>query len=686
MKIRTGSCFALVVFTFTAAVICSAQKFQDPSRDELQMSSDPKAPGAPAVFLYREQTTDNFNHFVSQYARIKVLAELGKEWATVEVPYSGYDAPPLIEGRTIHTDGTVVSLNGKAEDLLVVKNFRNHVKARVFNLPSVEVGSILEYRWTVPMTGGRPVSGVTSDMQEFMDSGLASSIPYWDVQQDIFVHKERFYYDPLGDLERNVIGNQNITHYNSDGEIANYLLYSARLPAGARVQESPKHDFSLEVQDVPAFVSEPNALPEVNRRYAVRFYYTPYLAADVFWTDEGKRWSREIDRAAEPTAGLKAEAARITLGVINDDEKARKLYDAVQALDNSSFSRERSEAERVRLGLRRAVRNADQVWTEKSGTRNEIAILYLALARAAGLEASAMSVADRSVRVFDPGYLALDQLTATLVVLHITGTDVFVDPGEKMLPYGQLRWSHTLSGGLLQTADGASHSAVTPPNDTKDAITAHAAELTVDAQGGVTGTVKVLMNGPEALRWRQLNLTADIEEVRKRLGESLKGSLPQGVNSEMVGIQGLGTSTGYVAASFRVSGQLGTATGKRLFVPGFFFASRDRDRFVSAERRETAIDLHFADQVIDDVVYHLPTGYTVESAPQAAQLPWPNHAALVIKTQPGPGTIDIKHIFARAFVLLDPKEYPALRDYYQKIATNDQQQVVLAPAVSGAGN
>ena len=31
--------------------------------------------------------------------------------------------------------------------------------------------------------------------------------------------------------------------------------------------------------------------------------------------------------------------------------------------------------------------------------------------------------------------------------------------------------------------------------------------------------------------------------------------------------------------------------------------------------------------------------------------------------------------------MLDPKEYPALRDYYQKLATNDQQQVVL-----GAGN
>jgi len=75
----------------------------------------------------------------------------------------------------------------------------------------------------------------------------------------------------------------------------------------------------------------------------------------------------------------------------------------------------------------------------------------------------------------------------------------------------------------------------------------------------------------------------------------------------------------------------------------------------------------------------------VESAPQPAQLPWPNHAALVVKTVPGPGVMEVKHIFARAFVLLDPKEYPALRDYYQKIAVSDQQQLVLAPS-AGAGN
>jgi hypothetical protein len=673
---------ALVLVVIAASVAAVAQKFQEPTKEELQMTSDPKAPGAPAEFLYREEVTDNAYHFISEYARIKVLTEAGKEWATVEVPYSGAGTPPMIAGRTIHADGTVIPLAGKPEDLLVTKSFRRHLRARVFNLPSVEVGSILEYKWTMPMGEGE-IGGASSDMQSFMNSALASSIPYWDVQQDIFVRKERFYYNPLGDLEKNVTGNQSVTHYNSDGEIASYLLFSAHLPGIGRVQVSPKPDYTLEIQDVPAFEHESDALPELGRRYAVRFYYTPYLAADVYWNDESKRWAKTIDRAAEPTGDLKAAAAQIAGGATTDQEKAAKLYDAVQSLDNTAFSRARSESERVQMGLRRQVRNAQEVWAEKSGTANEIATLYLALARAAGLQADAVVVADRSVRVFDPGYLSLDQLTAILVVLHLNGNEIYVDPGERLLPFGQLSWEHALSGGIRETGDAISHSAITPLNNTKDAITAHTADLTVDAQGSVTGTVRVLMNGPEALHWRQSNLETDVAQVKQQLSALLNEVLPHGINAEVIGLQGLDTSAGYVSVTAKVSGSLGAMSGKRIVLPGFFFSTGAHPTFVAEDRRESPIDLHYAEQEIDDVVYHLPTGYSVESAPQAVQLPWPDHAVLVVKIQPGTSTIDIKHIFARAFVVLDPKEYPALRDYYQKVAATDQQQVVLTESAAG---
>ena len=49
----------------------------------------------------------------------------------------------------------------------------------VFTLPSVEVGSILEYRLDIQY-----------------DDGIVSS-PTWDVQQPYFVHKAHYMFTPL---------------------------------------------------------------------------------------------------------------------------------------------------------------------------------------------------------------------------------------------------------------------------------------------------------------------------------------------------------------------------------------------------------------------------------------------------------------------------------------------------------
>ena len=409
----------LTLAALAQPIAAMAQKFQEPTREELQMTSDPKAPGAPAVFLYREETTDNRNHYVSFYARIKVLTELGKEWATVEVPYiAGSSATPIIDARTIHSDGAVIPLVGKAEDLLVVKTNKDKVKAAVFNLPSVEVGSILEYKWTIPLTGGK-VSGVLEDEEAVLSGMLAGSTPEWEVQQPIYVHKEHFYWNPRPDLE--TVDGADPVDYFVDGERAHYLLFSERLPAGFTTTRSPKYDFTLDIHDVPPFDREANAPPEEAFHYRVRFYRTPYLDAGLYWDNELKRWSRQLDQYAAQTSTIHAAANQLTVGADTLDAKARKLYDAVQALDNSDFSRAKNEAERKQLHLRAELKKAEGVWNEKSGSGNDIAALYLALARAAGLQADGLKVADRSREIFDPNYLSLNQLDDLLVVLHIDG-------------------------------------------------------------------------------------------------------------------------------------------------------------------------------------------------------------------------------------------------------------------------
>ena len=53
MRSRIALLFSLCCATSAFPAFLQAQ-FQAPNKDELEMASDPKAPGADAVYLYRE--------------------------------------------------------------------------------------------------------------------------------------------------------------------------------------------------------------------------------------------------------------------------------------------------------------------------------------------------------------------------------------------------------------------------------------------------------------------------------------------------------------------------------------------------------------------------------------------------------------------------------------------------------
>ena len=71
---------ALVFVSAVAAPSLLYAQFQQPTDEELKMTADPKAPGADAVYLYREEANDDYNNFHSYYERIKILTEKGKDW------------------------------------------------------------------------------------------------------------------------------------------------------------------------------------------------------------------------------------------------------------------------------------------------------------------------------------------------------------------------------------------------------------------------------------------------------------------------------------------------------------------------------------------------------------------------------------------------------------------------------
>jgi hypothetical protein len=210
--------------------------------------------------------------------------------------------------------------------------------------------------------------------------------------------------------------------------------------------------------------------------------------------------------------------------------------------------------------------------------------------------------------------------------------------------------------------------------------------VTLDNHGGVTGNLKFVMIGQEALRWRQAALRNDLSEVKKQFDRWIEESIPEGVEAHVDHFVALDDPDSNLLAVVNISGSLGTATSKRLLLPGYFFETRGAHPFVAQDKRLEPVDMHYGDMVTDQITYHLPDGFSVEGSPQDAKISWPQHAILTDKSITAPGKVTVYRQLARALTFAAPEEYQDLRGFYQKVAAADQQQIVLTAAAAAKGN
>ncbi len=346
-------------------------------------------------------------------------------------------------------------------------------------------------------------------------------------------------------------------------------------------------------------------------------------------------------------------------------------------LENTDFTRQKSSEEERKKEKIKEIKKAEDVWVQKSGGSDELALLYVAMApeqaagSAGGSHAGGQS---RSRAIFDPDYLRLSQLDDYIAVLTLNGKELYLDPGQKMCPFGLLHWKHTYASGLRAAGKGATM-ASTPGNTYMQNSVQRVADLTVGPDGSGSGTMRIVMNGQEALNWRQTAIRDDEDEVKKRFNEKMRDIVPDGMQADFDHFLALDDYNSNLVAVLKVSGQLGSATGKRFFLPGMFFESHAKHPFVASDHREIPIDVHYPERLVDDVTYHLPEGFAVESAPQGATIPWASSAQLRVVSKTDKDSVEIARSLAYNFTLLEEKDYNQLRGLrIRKVATADQQQ------------
>lgn len=333
------------------------------SPDELTMTGEPKAPGAPAIYLYRQvDRDDGRNGHEVNLARIKILTEEGRKYADVEIPFVKEQAQVHgIKARTIQADGTTADFNGKIYEKTVVKAKGIKFLAKTFTLPDVRLGTIIEYSYTVDLND-----------QYVYDSR-------WILSEELFTKKAKFSLKPNPDFA---------LRWN----------WPIGLPEGTKPPAKEGDYIRLETQNIPAFQVEDFMPPENTLKFRVEFAYSEgSVETDQtkFWKQQGKKWYGTFNDFIDKRKAMEQAVAPIVSPGDAPEAKLQKIYDRVLQVRNTSFEREKTEQEEKRA-KQKDVNNVEDVWKRGYGNARHINWLFVALARAAGIDAHSVFISSRS--------------------------------------------------------------------------------------------------------------------------------------------------------------------------------------------------------------------------------------------------------------------------------------------------
>jgi len=266
----------LTTFTTTLPAL-AAEDWLPIKPEELQMTSEPKAPGAPAIYLYRQVDRDDqeFKEYI--YARIKIFTEEGRKYADVEIPYvKGEGDIRGISARTIHADGSIINFDGKVYEKTIVKAKGVKVLVKTFTLPDVQIGSIVEYRYTRHLE-----NGYIFDSQ-------------WLLNEELFTKRARFSLHP--------------SH-----RYALRVSSPRGLPEGTKPPASEHNLITMETENVAAFQIEDYMPPPEEMKYRVQFIYGQNDEKDPgkFWKQEDQSLNRGIDAFIDRRKAMEAAVSQI---------------------------------------------------------------------------------------------------------------------------------------------------------------------------------------------------------------------------------------------------------------------------------------------------------------------------------------------------------------------------------------
>ena len=626
--------------------------WQPVPNDDLALKDDPANPGSSAMILERQIYTDDEKRMQTEWLRIKIFTEEGKAYADVEIPYFAKSSTiGDIRGRTVRPDGTVIIFNGTVFDKIVAKYRRLRYEAKAFTLPGVEVGSVIEYAYTMRWKESLP-DYVRHPAGYLFQEGWTIPTATWTTQHQLFTRHAVFVLRPV-----------------KGGHLGSAQV---RLPDTSPSWQ-PDGTKRMEVRNVAAIEPEEYMPPESMLNSRVHFYYM-VGSVGTYWSDFGKAQAKRAEKLTEKTSFLERAANQIAPASDPPEVRLRKLYTRVQQIRYLSYEPSKTEKEVKREHLPEN-KSAEDIFRHDYGSGNEINFLFTALARAAGFEASIVQVVDRSSAKFERDVLDASQLNAVIVLVRLKGENLYLDPASRFCPYGLLPWFESDTTGVKWDKLGGELLDIHAPPNELSAIE-RSAELKLQPDGSLDGNLDVVFTGQEALDRRLWASDEDETGRRKLVEDEIKELAPLGVKIDVDSVTGWQDSEQPLRVKCRFHAlRFAVLTYQRMLFPVAVFQANRKSPLTHSKRMQPVYFRHGYAET-DKITIAMPAGYRLEAIPSEAALKTP-FATFQAKRTGEAGVVRLeRHAVINGYYF--PREsYVGLRQYFENLRQSDAENVVL---------
>jgi hypothetical protein len=645
----------LYLALLSLALPAVAAEWRPINPEELALKQSKTDPNADAEALFRDVRIENAISGSNQnvqisYLRIKIFTDRGREkYSDVKIEYLNKSHISDVAGRTIHPDGAIVDLKKDAIfDKVEVKKGGLKVKVVSFALPSVEPGSIIEYRW-----------------QENKGEIAQTYNPYFplDVQTEYPVDEVSFHLKPFS------------SNYGNLPEM-HFMPFGCNPEQGSR---DSKGFASLTVRNVPAYHDEPNSPPDRSSRKWILVFYEPVVAADKdkYWSLIGKQEYNAAKERIKLNAEMKQAAAEVVSKGKTDDEKLALLSTYCRTTIKSTVGDEITTEEREQF---KPNNNSTDTFRQRVGSPRDIEFVFIALAQAAGYDARLALVADRRSFLFSPVVQSRFFLNNIDSAVQIDGKWRFYDVSDPWAPPGTLTWMEQGVWALIP--DPKNSEWVQTPLMTSDETKIQSmADLTLSPEGDLEGDIREIYWGNDAIAFRINHGRQNDAEREQLIRERVKERFSEfELSNLVVTISPDAKLPAGVKYHLLVKGYA-QRTGKRLFFRPSFFTVGHRAVFNDANRTN-GIYFRYPWSEIDSIDIHLPPGFQLDHPEKPAPFEIPSVAKYVANISINNATHTL--LYRRTFTfgstqipIFEVKNYKGVKGIFDQVHANDEHMITL---------